>query len=1475
MKTEGRIVRSWLCIIGIMLGTAQTMQAVITWPTAGTTPDVLNEDLILDGAFSPITISGNAPLCNAATIATTTGNNITVSIVHDNVVLQGNTTAQTILRLKPALNTTITFDLTGPYSLTFEGSVEPELFPLLILHEGQGTVQFNMRGGNTLVLTNNAGANGPVLFYVLAQTAATPLLSFVRDDVSNPAYYDLQTVIEIGPQSLLSFASTDGLVNLSTATMTFNPTNALPNTGRMVLQIDDTGAFTMAAQQAVLDIGAGDYCAVNRNIPAGGILSINVTNSNLFGASSAGLIIANYNATYAEYLVDPYGDLGAASDPIFYSGSFDGLRYGVTLGANASLNINNLAYLDYVGLSNNICPTPSSIPGVINSGSDLGCACGLSESNVLKLRNYSAFTVDGWLNPASRPAQIVFGISQSGIYFRSGVDVDGVVENPTFINSHVFTIVPSQMTPGAGEYVFDVEGLLNIFGSNTGITGNSTVLVSRLEILSWEVVPDGGPLFPVEGLTPPTPDIFLGRDFAVDTITGELYQYNSAAWLINNTVNIYNTAIAHTDELHTVIQNNDILSEPTYVGGEAWWLSSLRNQMPPVPRPSLELIGSVIQVQTSIALTGLDIGIPTALDGTSVYPNDSAFTFYSNGYIVDQGTGRSMILGTLIGSQACDGCTVISDDAHINIFQTANYTTVITAAIQELFLLSSQNNSFVDNLITTFIDSQTSVEPIYLGHNSNISIGTNASSTGFANDTLDIFAISGDFFHIGTRGGSLGVPSTSSVTGQGGIFVDLNGVFTILPNYVASLDVMVTKSQNGIVNLPPAQVFFSDQVGVTDWELNLTDSNNNVIIPTGEYYSDYTLNWLTVTKNEGFLPYLIGNINVCDCPPVVAANLENIPVIQGQVDQFLVENSRVGDPATFWISGGWVREIVWIFDCIPGEAPVAVVVMDGNGRLGLNNAHRNADSTFAQTVLGANGINIIANGDCQIVLNTDVIVNNICALIQGPGFAEGNIVEFIADTPYTLHVTQNGILDFSNFTTPGIIRFGGNIRVLFEPGSRLILGAADVEFTDVAVMEIESAYELQLRIAALDSFFGVIDNDVNPLVSVPYTDPNNDYSPLTNYGSGLDNTDPYRVRIMGEGTLRFTDAASLLALTNGVIGIETLNETLANGTVCVIDTTDVTIELVEGGQFNLGTGNNTFGGVLQVGDVLPFEGHDVNFTLTLNGADAVFNTGAGSFFGIGAGVVRPNQGQSNGTLPDVQSNVLADVLNDVNIVTFNFLAGSFNHNRTVTSDDPASHSIVFGPVNEFNVNYTNEDTIEGFNIADFLCAGGGNIFYMVPGTDDDDNLGALRLICRTDDNVINAPYTGSSTGTTALDRLFDGILASTPMLATFEDLSDTSQNIFLDLKASEATNAFGRSFGKATAAPASIETFRQELTLGIFGYVDRSMIGRYTFADLLDINGGSEAERRGYAFGLGAATIKVDTALAAPGPVIVAGNIPS
>ena len=64
------------------------------------------------------------------------------------------------------------------------------------------------------------------------------------------------------------------------------------------------------------------------------------------------------------------------------------------------------------------------------------------------------------------------------------------------------------------------------------------------------------------------------------------------------------------------------------------------------------------------------------------------------------------------------------------------------------------------------------------------------------------------------------------------------------------MNTMVTKSGNGLVNLPRSQVLFGDQVGIADWNLTIGCSpNQTILVPCGACLSDYTLNWLTIKKD--------------------------------------------------------------------------------------------------------------------------------------------------------------------------------------------------------------------------------------------------------------------------------------------------------------------------------------------------------------------------------------------------------------------------------------------------------------------------------------------------------------------------------------------------------------------------------------------------------------------------------------------------
>jgi hypothetical protein len=58
---------------------------------------------------------------------------------------------------------------------------------------------------------------------------------------------------------------------------------------------------------------------------------------------------------------------------------------------------------------------------------------------------------------------------------------------------------------------------------------------------------------------------------------------------------------------------------------------------------------------------------------------------------------------------------------------------------------------------------------------------------------------------------------------------------------------------------------------------------------------------------------------------------------------------------------------------------------------------------------------------------------------------------------------------------------------------------------------------------------------------------------------------------------------------------------------------------------------NLSGGVFQVGNTVAVDGAEINFTLAINGADALFHTDREGFFGLGAGIVNKLSSKPNGS----------------------------------------------------------------------------------------------------------------------------------------------------------------------------------------------------------------------------------------------------
>lgn len=1221
--------KKFLSILFISTLLCSSYQFAATW--VGTNvASVTDDDLVLDGSLGDIILTTSEKVViNAATT------DITVTLQNGPIVVRGNDGGPSVLCVCAASGQTVTFEVVSSLDLTFEGSPAPDSSPLLIIVGGEGDVQFNIAGQRTIAFTNDgAGGGGTRVFNYMESPTNNVILSFVRDVALNPTD---DARIEIGGSSLMSYiASTT--VALGTAsergTILFDPSNE--NTGRTILNIKDGGGFIvwghLTNESDKTDI---DLTDIDMTVPAGLEARMEIIGNG--DPDSAGLLVENENATCFELLFDPYCNLGARDDAVDYNGSFNGMQWGFVLGANASINIEDNAYLDYVGLTNNtcLCLTFTEVPGFP----------GVAPTTLIKARNQSAFFVDGNNDPLSVPALINIG-SLAALVFRSGVNKDGVVED---LDGFDFTISVTNETTGAGEVVFDVEGELNVEGA-----ANEE---SKIELLSLFVDRTGGPLF-VGG----SEVIFPLRTFAKDG-EGNNRQYNKGAFLINNCMNLFSTGLAHTDEIHNVFQNDDVNSEPSYIGGELYTLKATV-----ATRPRINFFDARLYVNTSLASTGMDWVVPngqTSPSDETCVANASEFIFYNNGKVIDSGTGRNMILGTFPGSNACDGCSPISLDSHLDVLQK---TECPAQATHMLSLSVAQNDDTITEGITGSIANQLGVHSIYLGHASNITVG-NQNASIFTDQTMPELLIDGNYFSFETRGGTTNTPSLSNVTGEGGIFVDTNGTFGINPEYRANMNAMVTRSGTGVVNLPKNQVHFGCKIGIADWQLDLM-TTQTVVLP-GVCLGDYTLNWVAVTKDyaQGFCPYEIGNVNNCVCPPVEADNLINLPTFQGTVQQLQIQDSRFSDPAQFIVDCGVIEELVFCKSLNPAQAPTAFVYLQNKGTVGLGSAHKDVDSLSASVKLGVNGVMVVANGDGCVKLNEDVVIDNVCPFLKGPDFQAGNILRIESDDSRVLRVKSTGALDFRQFDADtDIIQFGGDLVVIFEPGSRMLGAGGTLLVEDEVCIEFGSSKKAQQI-----------------------------YNDIVGQGNGLANTDPFRIRLIGTINIQLGGCSKMLIDRDAVVGVETLLDTAISGTQCMETVTDVCIILNDSAEFNMGDGCEDEGGTLQVGNTTDIPDNVVNFKLRLDSDNAKATIRSEGFLGLGTGVV-----SKAGSVPNDW--LVAPTFNN-GAIALEINAGTFDASKSFPGDNPNASLIGVGPGPEFTVSFAGPTAANNPNIL-----GGSNVF---------------------------------------------------------------------------------------------------------------------------------------------------------------------
>lgn len=1382
---------------------------------------------------------------------------VTVRVTRD-VVLSGHWAGESDLYLVAAEGRKIRFEL--DHDLTFTGSSAVTGEDLLIVQSGPGTVEVAIEDGSTFELTSK-NCSGGAFYYVLMyggvnaprdeycdeyqssccpvnccdeyvcgdlfngcdeygdeycspgngcneNSLSRPTLSFVSlEDESVSARVRNRKVV-VGCKSRMGFISSRKTgVGQDSGIIQFDP--AIEGLGRMILEIKDTAGFIVSGRYTCQrDGGCITLCNIQPNVTAGDQAIWRVVNSAGSDLSS-GLLVLDKNETLSSLLVDPFLNNGAREDFTHYRGTFYGLQHGVIIGANGILNVDNDSYVDFVGLALNQFPCPC--PAMQN-------IC--NPRKVIKMRNPSALIIDGNFNPEATDAQIIFG-ERASLFLRSGVGQDGTVRDE--FDMDPFTVDAANRTQGIGNIVFDVEGRLDVTGT---IDLECNCVTSKIELLSLEVFPTGGSVFVGSGETN-----FPLRTF--NTEDNELLMYNSGAFLVNNQMSLFNTALSHTDEAHTICPNNDLRSEPAYIGGETFKL--LGSDI----RPAIRFINSELNVHTDIALTGLDLVVPNFVDSLGVLrTNLSDFTFYSSGPCVDNGTGRHMILGTRIGSTAADGCTRIDADAHLDVVQQEDAVISEVDPLdpngdQTLELRSAMNDDTINGNV---VDAAgTSIHSIFLGGTSNISIGVNADTTGFNIDTHPWLRIAGNVFSFTARNA---VASRSMTSGNNAIFVDLNGEFSIEPGFIASICVMVIKSHNGIVNLPADQVFFCEGAGIATWSVNLANPDDQIVIGTNQGLSTYIFNWLLAKKDcPNFTPFSCCTTS-CACPVVTEENVTGLPTIEGSVDNLQIQGTRIGDPAEFMIDGGYVRRLSFMASGCNAEAPVAIIALRNGGRVGV-------DST---TTLGVNGVTIIADGSGQVVINDDVVINNVCALVKGPNFQACDVLELYSSVQHEIRVKSTGTLNLASFTdVTDIVSITGQLKLVLEPGAKIITGAGTLRFAGDSSMLFEPA-------ANAESFFTAIAHGAHDnalaITTVDAANVHNILSSLTNFGQGLHNTDQFRVKLIGSGTIELVDNAVASLPFNAFVGVETITTP-----TCDIATTDLTLNIADNGSFNIGNLNFNEGGVLQIGNVEDMGvGHTVNFTLTLDGENAAFGIGSRGFLGLGVGIERFD-GQPElltlraRTCPTnfVPNENIVNTLNNVGDITFNFLNGRFAHDRIFSGDEVDASLVAVGnvPGADFNLNFEfpNENIDPVLRrISDFNIAGGGNFVLVEPGT------GGIHPVVLDESAQLS-------------DRLTAGIFASTLLQENNVDQSGLTGAEFFDyFKTYDAVLDVDRdnAIGRANAASEG-DSFRTAADPARIGLVADGSIIRGQLYDL--IGAGDEDSKRNSAIETAAVFVTIDSAL--------------
>ncbi len=450
------------------------------------------------------------------------------------------------------------------------------------------------------------------------------------------------------------------------------------------------------------------------------------------------------------------------------------------------------------------------------------------------------------------------------------------------------------------------------------------------------------------------------------------------------------------------------------------------------------------------------------------------------------------------------------------------------------------------------------------------------------------------------------------------------------------------------------------------------------------------------------------SINILSNPVTMPASGLLMMSTGDYLDQLAISGATLADPFLLYMTGdnngiSQVRELTTVdsTSIVPGEGSFAKIFLDQGARVGLGSRSWNDKSIKAWNLIGKNFVTIIPNGDCQVDVNSDLVVADAQPLIPTTNFGSSYLnpanasqtiqpthrITFFSHDTREVRVPAGHELDLSAFgkatVTSGSqftqqIAFGGKLKLIFEPGSTL-------RFPNLSGINVANMPVLYM-------------NENTEIIFESIRDMENKYAGdpvLKARWSKMRDSDRAKIKILGVGQI-WLNKTSKMSINDGAIVSVEADATTPN--------TDVTLSLQRNGACYIGT-TDSQGGFLQVGnprfntDGTPFTvaSGNINFTLRQASETTLFYMGRKAFLGFGAGII-------DGFEDTMNNRWKFQPLNYVNNVSMKLISGVFSHNQIYDGSSKDASLMAIGPVSG---GYLFETGSTGAALL-----GGGNLMYV-------------------------------------------------------------------------------------------------------------------------------------------------------------------